>query len=56
MKKFMILFERSNELEEAPSLNFLFNEIYDEDVDAIDREWRLFLMRYQPEGAGDTLQ
>lgn len=55
-KKFMILFERSNELEEAPALNFLFNEIYDEDVDAIDREWRLFLMRYQPEGAGDTLQ
>jgi hypothetical protein len=55
-EKFMTLYEKADKLEEAPALNFLFNEIYGENVDVIDREWRLFLMRYQPEGAGDTLQ
>lgn len=49
IKKFMELYERTEGIDESEPFNVHFKDIYGEDFDVVDRRWRLFLMRYQPE-------
>lgn len=54
-EKFMKLYEKANGVEEAEALNAIFNEVYNENFDVLDRAWRLYILRYQPAEVGDTL-
>ncbi|UCF04748.1 MAG: hypothetical protein JSV33_12610 [bacterium] len=52
MEMFKKLYSESSEIEEAGPFNDVFKELYQKDFPVVDREWRLFVLRYQPE-AGD---
>lgn len=46
--KFMKLYADSNEIEEPGPFNARFKNVYGKDFDEMDREWRLWVLRYQP--------
>lgn len=46
--KFMDLYKATNEVEEAVSFSAHFKDVYGTDFEATDREWRLWVLRYQP--------
>jgi hypothetical protein len=47
-KKFMQLYVKTDGVEEAGTFNSIFKGIYGEDFDVMDREWRLWVLRYNP--------
>ncbi len=53
--KFMKLYVATNEVEELETFNVHFKDVYGDDFPVIDRQWRLFVLRYQPATEGDTL-
>jgi len=46
--KFMKLYAATNEVEEAAKFKMQFKDIYGKDFEETDREWRLWVLRYQP--------
>ena len=46
--KFMKLYKATNEVEDPAVFASHFKTIYGKDFDAMDREWRLWILRYQP--------
>jgi hypothetical protein len=49
METFKKLYAESSEIEKAGPFNDVFKEIYRKEFPEIDREWRLYVLRYQPE-------
>jgi len=47
-RKFMKLYVKTDKIEEAGAFNTVFKSIYGEDLDVIDRAWRLWVLRYKP--------
>jgi hypothetical protein len=45
--KFMKLYVETNEVVESDAFNERFKNIYGKDLDVIDRDWRLWVLRYQ---------
>jgi hypothetical protein len=48
IKKFMRLYSKLDGVEEAGTFNSIFKGIYGEDFDVMDRDWRLWVLRYNP--------
>ena len=48
MKKFMELYVATKGLEEIDPFNAQFRTIYEKDFDALDMEWRWWVLRYDP--------
>lgn len=48
IKKFMQLYTKTNGVDEPGAFNSVFKSIYGEDFDVLDRDWRLWVLRYQP--------
>jgi hypothetical protein len=46
--KFMKLYKATNEVEDPAVFATHFKDIYGKEFDAADREWRLWVLRYQP--------
>lgn len=46
--KFKKLYVETNEIEEPGPFNAHFKSIYGRDFDVVDREWRLWVLRYKP--------
>jgi len=46
--KFMKLYKATNEVTDATTFATRFKEIYGKDFEETDREWRLWVLRYQP--------
>jgi len=44
-ERYMELYEKADGINDAPKFNALFNDVYDEDFDVVDRAWRLALLR-----------
>jgi hypothetical protein len=45
--KFMKLYVETNEVAESDAFNERFKKIYGKDFDGMDRDWRLWVLRYQ---------
>jgi|GEM_PF-1586949 len=54
--KFMKLYVAMDEVEELETLSVHFKDIYGDDFPSIDRQWRLYILRYQPATESDKLQ
>jgi hypothetical protein len=48
IKKFMQLYVKVDGVEEPGTFNSIFKGVYGEDFDAMDRDWRLWVLRYNP--------
>jgi len=48
IKKFMQLYRETDGITEPGPFNAHFRVIYGDDFDVIDREWRLYVLRYKP--------
>jgi hypothetical protein len=48
VEKFLKLYTAVNEIEEPSPFNVHFKNLYGKDFDEMDREWRLWVLRYQP--------
>ncbi len=48
IKEFMRLYTKTNGVTDASSFNSIYKSIYGVDFDAMDRDWRLWVLRYQP--------
>jgi hypothetical protein len=48
IKKFMRLYVKTNGVDKPGTFNSIFKGIYDKDFDVTDRDWRLWVLRYQP--------
>jgi hypothetical protein len=46
--KFMKLYKATNDVEDSATFATQFKDIYGADFEAMDREWRLWVLRYQP--------
>lgn len=46
--KFMKLYVATNEVDEAATFKAHFKDVYGKDFEETDREWRLWVLRYQP--------
>jgi hypothetical protein len=56
MESFMELYKRTDAVVEEGEFNVIFKDIYGEDFPVIDREWRLYVLRYEGVAGKDTLQ
>jgi len=48
IEKFMKLYAATNEVQEQVAFNAHFKDVYGKDFDVMDRDWRLWVLRYQP--------
>ncbi len=46
--KFKQLYVETDGIEEPGAFNAHFKKIYERDFDEVDREWRLWVLRYKP--------
>lgn len=51
LDKFKQLYRENDEVKLADSFNDVFKRVLDDDFQAVDRKWRLYVLRYQPEGS-----
>ncbi len=55
MDKFIEFYKSVDKIDEVGPFNVHFKDIYGEEFPDADREWRLFLMRYQADPNADTM-
>lgn len=48
IEKFMKLYAATNEIEAVGPFNAHFKSVYGQDFDVMDRDWRLWVLRYEP--------
>ena len=47
MEAFMELYTRTDGRSDSSAFNVHFKELYEQDFPAVDRDWRLYVLRYQ---------
>jgi len=50
VEKFLEFYERNDGVKTAEEFTSIFEDYYGEEFNKVDQKWRLFVMRYQPEG------
>ena len=55
MNKLLELYEKTNGIEEDGAFSARFKDIYGRDFQETDRDWRMWLLRYQGDAASDSL-